>query len=114
MDDGLGYYNTEIAYRALKLGYRLMVDDTNIAKCINLWPIIGGMSQNIANRGRVLNPPRYEWLIAKMEKGEMPIVRDEKIDAKTNLPYEIPKSVKDKDCADWVMKHTPKIVGGWS
>jgi glycosyltransferase involved in cell wall biosynthesis len=114
MDDGLGYDNTEIAYRALKLGYRLIIDDSNIASCINLWPIIGGLSQNIASRGRVLNPPRYEWLVRKTNNGELPIIRDEKLDATISLPFEIPKEVEDKDCADWVMKNTLRLVEEWN
>src|SRR3990167_6176349 len=79
MDDGLGYDNTEIAFRALKLGYRLIIDDTNIAKCINLWPIIGGTPQNIVKRDRALNPPRYEWLARNTNSCKLPIIRDEKL-----------------------------------
>lgn len=35
-DDALGYDNTEIAYRALQEGYRIIIDDTNVATCIDL------------------------------------------------------------------------------
>ncbi|GIW70215.1 MAG: hypothetical protein KatS3mg101_0962 [Patescibacteria group bacterium] len=39
---GLGYDNTEICFRAIELGYRLLIDDSNIAKCINIWGEVGG------------------------------------------------------------------------
>lgn len=37
IDEGLGFDNTEFAYRALKSGYRLLVDDTNVGYGINHW-----------------------------------------------------------------------------
>jgi glycosyltransferase involved in cell wall biosynthesis len=113
MDDGLGYDNTEITYRALKLGYRLIVDDTNIAKCINLWPIIGGTPQNIVKRDRALNPPRWAWLQMNTEKGKLPVIRDEKLDQSISLPFEVPAEIKDEDCADWITQHASEIVKGW-
>jgi glycosyltransferase involved in cell wall biosynthesis len=113
MDDGLGYDNLEMAYRAMKLGYRLIIDDTNIAKCINLWPIIGGTPQNIVKRDRALNPPRWVWLSRRTEEGKLPIVRDEKLDQSISLPFEVPAEVKDEDCANWITVHTLEIVKGW-
>jgi glycosyltransferase involved in cell wall biosynthesis len=113
MDDGLGYDNLEMAYRAMKLGYRLIVDDTNIAKCINLWPIIGGTPQNIVKRDRALNPPRWMWLFNNTESGKLPVIRDEKLDKSISLPFEVPEEVKDEDCANWITVHTNEIVRGW-
>lgn len=113
MDDGLGYDNTEVAYRALKMGFRLIIDDSNIAKAVNLWPIIGGTSQNIASRERMLNPPRWIWLQQHTETGTLPVVRDETLDAKISLPFEVPKEVEDKDCSQWITDHTAEIVRGW-
>lgn len=113
MDDGLGYDNLEIAYRALKLGYRLIVDDTNICKCINLWPIIGGTPQNIVKRDRALNPPRWVWLNRETEAGRLPIVRDEKLDQSISLPFTVPEEVKDEDCPSWITAHTAEIVESW-
>jgi glycosyltransferase involved in cell wall biosynthesis len=114
MDDGLGYDNTEIAYRALKLGYRIIIDDTNISKCINLWPIIGGTPQNIVKRDRALNPPRWNWLMQKTEQGKLPVIRDEKLDQSISLPFEIPEEIPDEECADWITQHTQEIVEGWN
>jgi len=113
MDDGLGYDNLELCYRAMKLGYRLVIDDTNVCKCINLWPIIGGTSQNILSRERMLNPPRWEWLLRNTEKGILPIKRDAKIDNSISLPFEVPKEVKDKDCAIWIRDHIEEIIKRW-
>lgn len=113
MDDGLGYDNTEIAYRAMKLGYRLIIDDTNIAKCINLWPMIGGTPQNIVKRDRALNPPRYVWLYNNTEKGKLPVVRDEKLDQSISLPFDIPEEVPDKECAGWITQNAAAILENW-
>jgi glycosyltransferase involved in cell wall biosynthesis len=113
MDDGLGYDNTELAFRALKAGYRIIIDDTNIAKCINLWPIIGGTPQNIVKRDRALNPPRYIWLTDKTEKGRLPVIRDEELDQTISLPFEVPSDVPDDQCADWITKNTPSIIKTW-
>jgi glycosyltransferase involved in cell wall biosynthesis len=113
MDDGLGYDNADIAYRALKAGYRLIVDDSNVAKCINLWPIIGGVSQNISSRERLLNPPRYKWLVLQTENGKLPVKRDIKLDESIKLEFEVPKEVPDKEAHIWIGKNSNKIVTGW-
>lgn len=114
MDDGLGYDNTEIAYRALKRGYRILVDDTNVAKCINLWPIIGGTNQNVVARERTLNPPRYKWLVTQTEEGKLPLIRDVETDKKISLPFTIPAEVKDEDCAKWIEENKKEIIESWS
>jgi len=112
-DDGLGYDNTEICLRAMKLGYRLLIDDSIIARCLNLWQVIKGSPLNISGRDRLLNPPRYMWMVRQIEEGKLPIVRDEKLDDKINLYYEVPKEVKDEDCAKWIENHSQEIVKSW-
>jgi glycosyltransferase involved in cell wall biosynthesis len=111
-DDGLGYDNTEICYRALKLGYRLLIDDTNIAKCINLWPHIKGTPQNITDRERILNTPRWFWFINQMKSGKLLPKRDISLDNSIHLDFEVPKEIEDKDCAEWIKEHAEKIVRG--
>ena len=113
MDDGLGYDNTEIALRAMETGSKLIVDDTNISECINIWPEVKGTEENILNRERMLNPPRYQWLVEKMKEGKMPLIRDEKLDATIKLDFEVPKDIKDEDCSEWIAKNTKKIVQEW-
>lgn len=113
MDDGLGYDNTEIAYRAQKLGYRIIVDDTNVAKCINLWPMIGGTAENISGRERILNTPRYKWLVYQTESGKLPVKRDIKLDESITLKFQVPKDVPDKEAHIWIGKNSNNLVRGW-
>jgi glycosyltransferase involved in cell wall biosynthesis len=108
-DDGLGYDNTEVAYRALKMGYRIIIDDTNVAKCINLWPYIGGKEQNISGRERILNTPRWQWFL----QANLPLKRDQKLDSSIKLPFEVPKELKDEECANWINEHATEIVKTW-
>lgn len=112
-DDGLGFDNSELALRALKLGYRIIIDDTNVAKCINLWPFIGGKEQNITGRERILNTPRWEWFTKQMEKGLSPI-RDIKKDESIYLSFEVPKEISDDQCANWINAHSKEIVNTWT
>lgn len=112
-DDGIGYDNTEISMRALKLGYRIIVDDTNVAKCINIWPFVGGTDQNIVDRERILNTPRFDWFTKQMEQGKLPVVRDDKLDKSINLKFEVPKELKDEDCSVWIKAHSEEIQQKW-
>jgi hypothetical protein len=112
-DEGLGYDNTEIAYRALLSGSRLIVDDTNIARCINIWPVVMGTEENILNRERMLNPPRYKWFTNQMKSGKLPVVRDIKLDESIKLDFEVPKDIPDKECSGWITEHTDEIVRKW-
>lgn len=59
-DEGLGYDNTDIAYRALKAGYRILIDDTNVATCLDFGSAAG-------------NPEIWE----KYLRADYPIVRNE-------------------------------------
>lgn len=113
MDDGLGYDNTEIAMRAIEAGYRLVIDDTNIARCINIWPVVGGTGENVLNRERMSNPPRYVWLLGQTKKQKLPLVRDESMDQKIRLQYEIPKELPDDKVSEWVKSNTKSIISKW-
>lgn len=113
MDDGLGHDNTEIALRAMEMGSRIIVDDTNIAVCIDHWKPLKGTKQNMLNRARKLNPPRYSWLVEKLKTKELPLVRNEELDEKIDLTYEIPEEVSDDDAAAWVQQNHDKIVQEW-
>ncbi len=112
-DSGLGYDNTEIAYRALNLGSKIVVDDTNIAMCINIWPMVGGTPQNITGRERILNTPRYKWFIKQVESGKLPLTRNIRLDESIKLDFEVPKEVSDKESSDWITKHSDEIVKNW-
>lgn len=108
-DDGIGYDNTEIAYRALELGYDVIIDDSNKATCLDLWPHIGGTAQNIEERERHLNTPRWKWFL----EANLPLVRDNKKDDEISLQFTVPKDVEDKYCATWINKHADEIAKGW-
>ena len=109
----MGYDNTEISYRALSTGSRIVVDDTNVAKCINIWPVVMGTNENVFERERLLNPPRYKWFVNQMKSGKLPLVRDIKVDESIKLSFEVPKKIKDKDSSKWITDHTDEIVRGW-
>lgn len=113
-DFGLGFDNTELAYRAVLKGYDIIVDDTNIAVCIDHTEPLGenNVEQGIG-RARRLNDPQYEWMLRKIEKKELPLTRTQEIDDKINLTYEIPPEVKTLDCVKWVMENLESIVDGW-
>lgn len=111
-DEGLGYDNTEIAYRALERGYYILIDDTNIATCINLWPFIAGQPENIVGRDRHLATPYYLFLGKKMQEGLSPI-RDENVDNLWKMQINVPQTVKDEDCAVWINDHLDEIMKEW-
>lgn len=112
-DDGLGFDNTEIADRALRLGYRILIDDTNEAVCINLWPHIGGTAENIENRERHLSVPYWEWLQRQLDLGLSPI-RDTTIDSKLKFDFKVPQEISDKECSKWIEENAKEIAGGWN
>lgn len=112
-DDGLGYDNAEIAYRALKKGYQIIIDDSIIAKCLNLWQIIKGSDQNISGRDRLLNPPRFLWFVKKTDEGRLPLIRDEKIDEKIKLDFKVPDNIPDDEAGRWIEKNSEDLVKLW-
>lgn len=113
MGDGLGFDNTEIAKRAQLAGYEILIDDTNKAVCIDLWPHIGGKKENIVERERHMNGPRWLWFERNMEKGTLPLVRDESLDEKISLPFTVPSEIKDEDCNTWILDNAEKLVEEW-
>lgn len=112
-DNGLGYDNTEFAIRALSLGYKIVVDDRNVAQCINLWPIIGGTAENITERDRNLGLPYFLLMRSQIDKGVFPVVRDEKFDKSTNYSFSVPKEISDNEAAVWINEHAAEIVEQW-
>jgi glycosyltransferase involved in cell wall biosynthesis len=109
-DDALGYDNTEIAMRAQKLGSTIIVDERLRVVCLDLWEHISGTDENGKDREWNLNDPRYAFLEEWTEKGKIPVVRNEKLDQKLQLNYEIPRDV---DPVEWMKKNLEKIVKPW-
>lgn len=112
-DNALGFDNAEIAYRAMYSGYKVIIDDTNIAKCIDLWPHIGGKKENIEERERRLAIPYWVWLRELIEKKVIPLVRDEKMDSKINFDFTVPDTVSDNDASKWIEAHAKEIIKDW-
>lgn len=111
-DEALGFDDTEIIYRAQKLGYSLWIDEWNIATCIDHWGTVGSVEGGV-NRTRRLNDPRFSWMIKKIESGELPVRRTQEKDDAIDLQYTIPDEISDEDCIDWMRKNIDTIVEGW-
>lgn len=112
-DEGLGYDNTDIALRAMELGYNVLIDDTNVAICLDLNPHIGGTKENIAERERNFGLPYWLWLRRQIRRDTLPLVRDEKIDESIDLSFETPKDVSDQEATDWISEHAEEIAIKW-
>lgn len=113
MDDGFGYDNTEIALRALQKGYRMIVDDVNVARCVNLWQSIANTPQNVVDRERIKNDGRYRWMVKQILDGKLPLKRDKKIDESIHLLFEVPKDISDEEGAEWTKNHANELVEKW-
>lgn len=113
-DEALGWDDTEIIYRAHKLGFNLWVDDTNQCVCIDHWGTLGvDEGGKSVNRTRRINDPRYVWMVDQINKGNLPVVRDKEIESKIDLQYTIPESVPDEECVDWMRANLDKIIKPW-
>lgn len=112
MGDALGYDNTEIAWRAMQLGHKIWIDEWNVAVCIDHWEVVGSKEGGL-NRTRLLNDPRYYWMITQVESGKLPVVRDKKLDESISLDYEIPSEVSDEECKDWIRANYKQVAEKW-
>jgi hypothetical protein len=68
---GLGYDNTDIAWRALQKGHKIIIDDTNVCSCIRHQDYLDDERDNA-------NKEVFEKIVAKTQSGELPLVREEK------------------------------------
>lgn len=114
MDDGLGYDNTDIALRALKAGSRIIIDESNVVTCLDLWKWLAGKDENIPKREWAINPPRYLFLYSLTKAGILPLVRDSNIDRRISLKFDIPDKYMEVHAATkWINKNSPKIAKKW-
>lgn len=109
-DDGLGYDNTEIAYRAMQKGYYLLVDDTNVATCLDLRPYIEGTAENISNRERHHAYPYWLWF----KQQDLDPVRDEKLDKTISFTINVPDEIENKEATQWIIDNAEDILESWS
>lgn len=113
-DEALGWDDTEIIWRAQKLGYHLWVDDTNQCICLDHHKTLGNNEGGTSvNRSRRLNDPRFIWMKKQMEAGKLPTIRDPEIEKNIDLQYTIPEDVSDEDCVKWMVEHMDEIVASW-
>ncbi len=113
MDEGLGFDNTEVAYRALMKGYRILVDETNVGICIDHWNTLEGTPEHGLGRERRLNDPRFVWEMQMLQDGKLPLKRTQELDDKIELLYKMPEEIPNKDAVEWMREHTEEIVTKW-
>lgn len=113
-DEALGWDDTEIIYRAKKLGFNLWIDEWNVCTCIDHHATLGKDEGGTSvNRTRRLNDPRFMWLVEQIQKGKLPVKRSPDVDAKIDLQYTIPAEISDDQAVDWVRANMEKIVKAW-
>lgn len=113
-DEALGYDDTEIPYRAMQMESKILIDESNNCICLDHWePLKDNPEELGEDRIHNLNDPRFIWMINKMESGELPLKREQKLDDKIDLKYEIPKKLDQDEAVKWMKKNLDKIVGGW-
>ena len=113
-DDALGFDDTEIVYRGFELGARLVIDDTNIATCIDHWNALeNNPEQHGDSRTHNLNDPRFYYMIQKMKKGELPVVRTQEIDDSIDLKYTIPPNLDKDEAVEYMRENMERIIAQW-
>lgn len=114
-NDGLGYDNAEICWRAMQLGYGLFIDDSIVAKCIDHWEPLKYRQKELGEgRTHSLNDPRYVFYTELVDQGHMPIIRSKKMDKGLDyLKYEIPAELDQEGAVDWMRSNTVPIVNKW-
>lgn len=113
-DEALGFDNTEIALRAIKLGYDVVVDDGNVAACIDHWKPLEDKPEELGVERTIrLNDPRFYWMIDQIKKGRMTYIRDPKIDEKIDLIYEIPNNLSQEEAVEYMKENMIDIIESW-
>lgn len=113
LDEGLGYDNTEFAWRALQKGYKLFVDETNCAVCIDHFETLKGTKEHGLGRERRLNDPRYLFIIDACKNGFLPLKRSQETDDNIELLYTMPDSVKIGTEKEWIRANADLICADW-
>jgi glycosyltransferase involved in cell wall biosynthesis len=112
-DDGLGYNNTEIAFRALKIGHPILVDERLRAVCLDLWEYLAGHEENAKDREWNLNDARYDFIVNMTNHGKLPIVRNSNLDRKIKLDNQMPKGLTQDGAAKWIQKNATRLAKKW-
>lgn len=112
-DFGLGFNNTELAYRALQKGYKIIIDETNVATCIDHWNALEGTTEHGLKREVRLNDPQYLWMMGMIQEGKLPLARTQEIDDLIDLEYQMPEDLNQEDAVTWMRDHMEEIVEYW-
>jgi glycosyltransferase involved in cell wall biosynthesis len=112
-DDGLGYNNTDIAFRALKAGYGLIVDERLSGVCLDLWEYLTGHKENALKREWNLNDARYEFIYRMTNKGKLPIVRDSNLDRRLKFDNQMPDGLDQEGAAKWIQANAERLAKKW-
>jgi len=110
MDEGLGWDNTEFAFRALSKGYQIIIDETNCAVGIDHSQALKGTPEYGLGRDTNLNDPRYVFLVQCIKENKLPLTVSQKISDQLDLRYKMPKGVKP---LEWIRDHAVEIAEGW-
>lgn len=109
-DFGLGFDNTSIAYRALQAGYEIIIDETNVAICLDHWEALRGKDENGGmDRARRLNDPLYYFEMDMIKEGKLPLKRTQELDDTIELSYTVPKEVTDDKMNDWILSNRERL-----
>lgn len=112
-NDALGFDNTEFAFRAMSLGYKMIVDDTNQAVGLNHWEALKDKPEELGEkRTHRLNDPRYYWMLDMLKEGKLPLKRDPLKDG-FRLDYEIPEKLSQDEAVTWMKDNMEKIIKSW-
>jgi glycosyltransferase involved in cell wall biosynthesis len=111
IDEGLGFDNTDIAYRAMKKGYSLIVDETNCCVGIDHWEALKGSPELGVGRERNLNNPRYIFIQLLVEDGSLPLKATQEISDSIELYYDMPEDVNPRK---WIEENDQEIALKWA
>lgn len=112
-DDGLGFNNTDIAFRALRSGFGIIVDERLQAVCLDLWEYLTGHNENAKDREWNLNDARFRFIYNMTNKGKLPIIRDSNLDRKLKFDNQMPKGLDQEGAARWIQKNADKLSKKW-
>jgi glycosyltransferase involved in cell wall biosynthesis len=109
-DEGLGFDNTEFAFRALAKGYEIIIDENNCAVGIDHSKALRGTPEYGLGRDENLNDPRYAFMVQAIKDGKLPLKATQEISDQLDLQYTMPKEVVP---LEWVRDNAVEIANKW-
>ena len=109
-DEGLGYDNTEFAFRALAKGFQILIDETNVVVGIDHNKPLEGHVESGLGREMRPNDPRYAFMVELVKSNKLPLKVSQEISDQIDLQYVMPKVDKPKE---WIRDHAVEISNKW-